>query len=399
MSLEIFNHSNHKIISNPLVQGGETYPSELDRVLGKNHCESAIKEIKAWPGYSQTPLYSLEKLKEKLKLGSIFYKDESSRFGLGSFKSLGGTYALLCVLQKELSKKLGFPISTESIRKGEYKKECQEITVVTATDGNHGRSVAWGAKLFHCKCKIYMHEEVSLGRQKIVEDLGAKVVRTLGNYDDSVKVANKEAKENGWFVVSDTSTEDYQEIPGLVMSGYSVLLDEALEQMENKTPTHVFLQAGVGGLAGALCARFWQLSKESLPHFVVVEPELADCLYQSAFHQRPTLVDIKEESMMAGLSCGKISYLAWEILSRKARSFMKIPENYVPECMRSLAYGEYGSEKIEAGESAVAGLAALIEGALDETKRRELGLNEESRVLLIGTEGATDPEIYKKIVN
>ena len=399
MKLDLFTESKNPLVENSMFKKDELYPESLKDFLGLKHSESAKEEIKTWPNYEKTPLHRLSKIEKTLSLGPIYYKDESTRFGLGSFKSLGGAYALLCILQEELSKQKGFQVSTSSIRDGQYREDCEKMTVVTATDGNHGRSVAWGAKLFNCQCKIYMHEEVSKGRQKIVEELGAEVVRVKGNYDDSVIVSKIDASKNDWFVVSDTSTEDYKRVPGLVMSGYSILIEEALKQMGEDKPTHVFLQAGVGGLAAAVCSYFWQRSKRDLPRFIIVEPELADCLYQSAYHKKPTLVDIQEESVMAGLSCGKISYVAWEILSRKASHFMKIPESYVPFCMKSLHSKEFSEESIEAGESAVAGLAALIEASLDKDRRHQLGLNEKSIVLLLGTEGATDPDIYKKIIN
>ena len=399
MDLSLFKKSEHKMIENHDLTESVFYPETLEKLISKELCLSAVNEIKQWPSYQETPLCELSKLSEKLNLASIFYKDESSRFGLGSFKSLGGAYALLCLLKEELSKRKGFEVSEEEIRKGLYREDCQKITAVTATDGNHGKSVAWGAQLFGCQCRIYMHAEVSQGRQDAVEEFGATVVRIQGNYDESVVAAKKDAFENNWFIVSDTSDESYLKIPAQVMGGYTVLVDEAFEQMKGKMPTHIFLQAGVGGLAAAVCARLWQFEKEHFPKVIIVEPELADCLYQSGSHHEAKVVDVEEESLMAGLSCGKVSYLAWEVLSQKAGFFMKISDKLVAPCMKGLAYSEYGEESIEAGESAVAGLAALMEASLNEEKREALGLNQESRVLLIGTEGATDPEIYQRLVN
>lgn len=385
------------IIENKNYSKEKNYPEHLNTLFNKSITKEACEEISQWPGYEETPLHSLDKLSSELKLGAIHYKDESSRFGLGSFKSLGGAYALLCLLTEEISRRLGKEVKASDIREGHYKKECQEITVVTATDGNHGKSVAWGAKLFGCPCKIYMHKDVSEGRQQAVEDLGAQVIRVQGNYDESVRVAKKDALANHWFVVSDTSDRSYLKIPSHVMAGYTLITHEYLKQNKENMPTHVFVQAGVGGLAGALCASFWQHEKEK-PTFIVVEPTLADCLYQSAHNLEATVVNVTEESLMAGLSCGKVSYIAWEILNKGAQYFMRVADDVVAPSMQALANKEYCETSIEAGESAVAGLAALIQSCLDEERKKQLGLDETSRVLLIGTEGATDPAIYRSLV-
>jgi diaminopropionate ammonia-lyase len=249
--------------------------------------------------------------------------------------------------------------------------------------------------MFGCGCIIYIHRDVSAGRQQAMESLGAEVVRIDGNYDDSVKLAARDAEAHGRIIVSDTSYPGYMDIPRDVALGYTVMLAEAVEQMQGARPTHVFIQAGVGGLASAVCAYFWELWGAARPRFIVVEPEQANCLQQSARRGEPVAVEGDLETLMAGLSCGEVSLLAWEILKPGADDFMTVSEDAVGACMRLLAQDEHA---IEAGESAVAGLAAAIAAREDPQMAERLGLDADSLVFVIGTEGATDPEVYRKLV-
>lgn len=385
--------------ANAAVDRAPSYPGPLKDVLSVESSRPAREEITAWQDYRETPLVSLPGLADTLGLGSIHYKDEGNRFGLGSFKALGGAYEVMSVLVEQVSARLGQPVSAADIRQGRYKDLAAEVTVATATDGNHGRSVAWGAQRFGCQCRIYIHAEVSEGRKAAMEAFGATVVRISGNYDESVQQAADDAVANGWFVVSDTSYEGYTELPKQVMAGYSVMAEECLAQMPNgAAPTHIFVQGGVGGLAAAMCGYFWDRLGAERPRFVVVEPDLADCLLQSAINGRPTLVEIEEETVMAGLSCGEVSMLGWQVLSKGTDDFLSIPDALVAPAMRLLARSPYGDPPVVAGESAVAGLAALIALKADDGTAIDLGLDASSRVLLMGTEGATDPEIYQEIV-
>lgn len=240
---------------------------------------------------------------------------------------------------------------------------------------------------------------MSEGRKAAMEQFGAKVVRIEGNYDDSVAEAAEKAQTRGWFIVSDTSYEGYVDLPRHVMAGYSVMTDEIMGQLPGGIHlSHTFVQGGVGGLAGAMCGYLWQSLQSRRPRFVVVEPDLADCLFQSARNGKPTAVNITEETVMAGMSCGKVSYLAWEILSRGADDFLTIPDELVAPVMRLLAGGNFAARPVVAGESAVAGMSALIAACRQEKLKQALGLDETSQVLLFGTEGATDPDIYRKLV-
>ncbi|WP_020591659.1 diaminopropionate ammonia-lyase [Kiloniella laminariae] len=398
MSFEIFDQAPIKIHHNPAVAGPADYPLALQSVLGAADCTAARDTITRWQGYSPTPLVSLPDLAMSLDVGQVLYKDEASRFGLGSFKALGGAYAVLCLLRQQIKKQTGKSVSDAELTSGSCRALTAGITVITATDGNHGRSVAWGAKQFGCPCKIYMHAGVSKGRAAAVEELGAEVIWIEGNYDASVHAAAKDANKNGWFVVSDTSYEGYMDLPRNVMAGYTIMTSEIIELLDKgPLPSHVFLQGGVGGLAGAVCAHLWQAWGKQRPRFIVVEPEQADCLYQSARQGRPTAVEITEETVMAGLSCGEVSLLGWEVLRQGNHDFMTLDDSLVGPTMRLLASGTAGA-KIIAGESAVAGLAGAIAACRQTDLRKTLGLDINARIMVIGTEGATDPAIYQTLV-
>jgi len=366
-------------------------------VLPVEGFKAATEEISEWQGYEPTPLFSLKNISSSLSLGEVLYKDEGPRFGLGSFKALGGSYAALKVLQREISRALDKDISLEDIRLGKYSGEATKITLVSATDGNHGRSLAWGCQRFGAPCKIYIHAEVSEGRAVAMRELGAEVIRIDGDYDDSVDLARTEADANNWFVVSDTSWPGYVVPPRDVMLGYGVMMNEISESLV-KAPTHVFIQGGCGGFAGSVCASIRQIWGEQSPRIVIVEPHLANCLFESSKANQALFVKINEESIMAGLSCGEASAIAWDIIAEEASDFITIPENVVAPTVRMLANGELGDNKIEAGESAVAGLAGLICVAKQQELREKLGLDESSRVLLFGSEGVTDQAIFDEIM-
>lgn len=366
-------------------------------VLSEQDFADACNEITAWDGYAPTPLVSLSGLAARLGVARINYKHEGPRFGLGSFKALGGSYAALRVLQRELRSQLGRDVSLEEIRNGDHRDACAKITLVSATDGNHGRSLAWGCQRFGAPCRIYIHAEVSEGRAQAMRDLGAEVIRIDGDYDASVVLAKTEAEQNGWFVVSDTSWEGYTEPPRDVMAGYGVMTREVCETLTD-APTHVFLQGGVGGLAASVAAGLRQFYKDASPRVVIVEPDLAACLFDSAKAGKATTFEITDETIMAGLSCGEPSEMAWEILSQEAADFVTIPDSIVAATVRLLANGETGDAVVEAGESAVAGLAALIAARQDPKLSEMLGLDTGSRVLLIGSEGVTDPAIFDAIM-
>jgi diaminopropionate ammonia-lyase len=353
--------------------------------------------ITAWPGYAPTPLHDLPEIAAMCGVASVRLKDESGRFGLASFKALGGAYAVGEVLATELARSgAAGNASVADLEGGRYASATGAITVTCATDGNHGRAVAWGARRFGCRCVVLVHATVSEGRAEAIARYGAEIRRVAGNYDDAVRLAAETAAAEGWFVVSDTSWEGYTRVPVDVMQGYRLMPDEAIDQWSASSPgappTHVLIQGGVGGVAAAVSAQI-RARLMPAPTLVVVEPELAACLLASARRGQPTGVAGDLDTIMAGLACGEPSLLAWTELERGAAAFMAVPDAAVGPCMRGLA-----GLGIEAGESGVAGLAGLLLAANDAGSRAALGLDDGSRVLLFGTEGATDPELYARMV-
>ena len=362
-------------------------------VLPDRGFRRAKAEITSWPGYAPTPMHDLPIVATAAGVGSVQLKDEASRFGLGSFKALGGAYAVAQALAGELARRGVAPHARSAdLVAGTYAAATHSITVTCATDGNHGRSVAWGAQRFGCRCVIYVHATVSQGRVDAIAHYGAEVRRLPGTYDDAVREAAKVAQAEGWFVISDTSYAGYTTVPVDVMQGYRVMAEEALAQWQGAPPTHCFMQGGVGGAAAAVSVQL-RTTRTPPPIFVVAEPDRAACLLASAEAGEPVAIPGDLDTLMAGLACGEPSLLAWQELARAADVFMAVPDEAAVDCMRLLA-----RQGIVAGESAVAGLAALLLAAADPAARAALNLRPDSRVLLFSTEGATDPDLYARLV-
>jgi diaminopropionate ammonia-lyase len=393
----IFDTAEIRHLDNPEFNPDGDCPENIVGILDTDMAMEAQREIACWKGYIPTPLYSLDAIARSAGVGALYYKDEGARFPPGSFKALGGAYAVQQLLRQEIRRLTGESVSLEDVRMRKYPDAAGGITVATATDGNHGRSVAWGAGRFGCRCVIYIHREVSEGRRAAMEAYGAEVVRVDGNYDDSVRRAQADATANGWFIVSDTSYPGYTTIPRYVMAGYTLMIKEVLDQLPGgDSLTHVFLQGGCGGLAGAVAAYLWQVLGERRPRLVVVEPVQADCLYQSVSAGRRVDVDIREESLMAGLSCGEVSTLAWSMIQPSVRDFVSMNDDLIAPTMRLLARNS--DTAIVAGESAVPGLAVILAASRRPDLQRALDLNRQSRILVLGTEGATDAGIYRELV-
>lgn len=352
------------------------YPAQLRSIISRAAMERARDVIGNWPGYAASPLVRLPGLAQRLGVAACYLKDESRRWDLKSFKALGGAYAVAEIAAAEPG----------------------PLTVCCATDGNHGRAVAWGAQRVGARAVIYLHERVNPSREDAIRQYGAETVRVAGNYDDSVRAAAAAAAENGWVVVSDTSYPGYDEIPRLVMQGYTVLVDEILAALpRGERLTHVFLQGGVGGLAAAVTGYLWDVLGPERPAVVVVEPERAACLLASARAGRPEVVHGSLDTIMAGLSCGEVSALAWEVLATAAGYFIAIPDASIAPAMRALACGDWGTPVVS-GESGAAGIAGLEAAARDAVLRAAIGLDASSRVLAINTEGDTDPGLYRELV-
>jgi len=372
------------------IQVGSQYKHQ--DILSLESFELANKEISSWDKYEPTPLHFLSEIANDSGVSLIAYKDENHRFSLKSFKALGGAYAVANLLIKKLNEQ-GIEANSSDLIARTYSEITSKITVCCATDGNHGRSVAWGAQKFGCNCEIYIHRNVSIGREEAIAKYGATVNRIKGNYDDSVHIAAKVAEANGYYVVSDTSYEGYTDIPKDVMQGYTVMVDESMKQMK-EIPTHVFLQGGVGGFPAAVVSYLVE-SLDCPPIFVVVEPTNADCLFQSAVNGEPTVVHGDLDTVMAGLACGEVSLLAWSILESYVPHFLTIQDDSISKTMQLLANRD---KPIIAGESAVAGLAGFLIATNDDTLKSKLMLNENSRILFFGTEGDTDEAMYKQLV-
>ena len=359
----------------------------LPEAVGKlaDGAAEATAVISAWPGYAATPLLSLDALAGELGLAGLFYKDEAGRFGLGSFKALGGAYAVDRVLQAAMA--------------SDGPSLASEVTVACATAGNHGRSVAWGARLFGCRAVIFVHRGVGQDRADAIAAYGAEIVRVDGDYDDSVREAARRAAAEGWTVVSDTSYPGYTEIPLHVMQGYTLLLREVEADLPAvRMPTHLFVQGGVGGLAAAMAGYLAARFGEKRPVVVVVEPEDAACLLASARAGELCVAEGGLDSVMLGMACGEPSLIAWDILKVAADGFVTIPDAAAIAAMRTLNDLTIDGQAIRAGECAGAGLAALRWAMGQPAVKDALGLDAASRVLLIGTEGVTDPAAYRRIM-
>ena len=344
-------------------------------VLPKHEIDEAYKIISKWDNYSPTPLISLKKLSEKLKLNNIFYKDESKRFHLKSFKALGGAYAVEKVT-----------------------KEKKETTVSTATAGNHGRSVAWGSKRLGLKCKIFISEYVSEFRAKVMRDFGAEVIRVKGNYDNSLKECIKQSKQNNWQIVQDVAWQDYKFVPRLTMAGYSVMMKEISEQINNQKISHVILQAGVGGMAAAMVAGIVKYLNH-VPQIIVVEPESAACVLESIKAGKIKKISIKKESLMGGMSCDEVSMVPWEILKNSVNYCVTVSDNYISKTVKSLSNCEFSKEKIIGGECSTPGIISLAGLCNDAEIKKKINLNDQSNVLLFGCEGDADEELYQKLLS
>ncbi|OWU83524.1 diaminopropionate ammonia-lyase [Oceanicola sp. 22II-s10i] len=382
---------------NPAARPDAAWTPAQDAVLNDTAHAAALATVSAWPGYEQTPLVNLPALASKLGIAALDYKDEGGRFGLGSFKALGGAYAVARLLCAELSRRLGREVPMAEVTARTHAELVAGITVCCATDGNHGRSVAWGARTFGCRCVIFIHATVSDARRDAIAAYGAEVRRCAGNYDDSVRAAQDTATREGWFVVSDTSYPGYMEVPRDVMQGYEIMAGEAFDVLETP-PTHIFLQTGVGGMAAAVTAlakRRWGAER---PVIVLCDPDRSACVMVSVRAGTPTPVTGDLDTLMAGLACGEVSALAWEILKDHADAVVAVTDEAAVDVMRRLASPAGGDPAIVAGESAVAGLAALQAVMRDPEARDLLGLDAASRVLLFGTEGDTDPELYARLV-
>jgi len=349
--------------------------NDILNILTEEDIDEAFKIISDWENYVPTPLLLLDKLSTELKLKRIFYKDESKRFHLKSFKALGGSYAV------------------EKITKGN-----KEIVISTATAGNHGRSVAWGSKKLGLKCKIFISEYVSEARAEAMRDFGADVIRVKGNYEDSLNECIKQSNQNNWQIVQDVAWKNYMLVPKLTMAGYSVMMKEISEQINNQKISHIILQAGVGGMAAAMVAGLARYLNH-VPQIIIVEPDSAACVLASINTGKVEKISIEKESIMGGMSCGEVSLVPWQILKKSVNYCVTVSDDYISKTIKYLANCELSYEKIIGGECSTPGIISLIGLCNDAKIRKKINLNEDSNVLLFGCEGDADEELYQKLLN
>ena len=342
--------------------------------LSKQFIDKAYNKISKWKGYSPTPLIKLNKLNKNLKLKNIFYKDESKRFHLKSFKALGGAYAV-----EDISKR---------------KKN---IVISSATAGNHGRAVAWGAQRLGLKCRIFVSQYVSETRVKEIEKFGATVTRVKGDYESSLNECIRQTKKNKWHIVQDVSNKNYKYVPQLTMAGYSIMIKEISKQT-NQYITHVFLQAGVGGMAAGSVAGIARYFKR-IPKIIVVEPKEAACVLKSIEAKKMKKIKIKKESIMGGMSCNEMSLVPWNILNKSTNHCITIDDSKVSNTVAMLAKSKFSNKKITGGECATPGIISLIAACNNKKIKNLLELNEKSNVLVMGCEGNADATLYNKLLS
>ena len=386
-----------------------TLPKDEEEEILEPFNKESINKVrdfhKSFPQYKETPLVNLNNLSKYLGVDGIYVKDESYRFGLNAFKVLGGSFAMAKYLAQILNKDIS-ELPYEKLISNEVREELGKITFVTATDGNHGRGVAWTANKLKQKSVVYMPKGSSLTRLENIKNEGAEAYITDMNDDDDVRLAAKYANEHDGVIIQDTAWEGYEDIPTWIMQGYGTMALEALEQLNNygiEKPTHIFIQAGVGSLAGAVQGFFKAVFKEKAPIITIIEASKANCLYKSAVANDGVLRKVKGDmnTIMAGLACGEANIIGWRILKNHSQMFVSAPD-YISEIgMRILGNPLSDDSRIVSGESGAVTLGVLYE-IMNNSKYNELKeklkLNKESKILLFSTEGDTDPEKYRKIV-
>lgn len=367
------------------------------RLLGPDGAAEVRSLLAFCPVYRPTPLVELPALAHELGISGLFIKDESARLNLSSFKALGGAYAVIRLVLDEARATYGQALDPWSLLDPAVRRIASALTVTCATDGNHGRAVAAGARLVGAQAVIFVPRQVSPARVEAMRGLGAHIEHIDGGYDDAVAAAQRASLKRGWHLLADTSSRFGEEAALRIMQGYTVTSAEALEQLR-KPPTHIFLQAGVGGFAAAVAAHVVAQSPVSPPRMITVEPERAACVMQSHDAGRPVRITESEPTVMAMLDCHEPSVPAWHILMHTIDAFMTVTDAEAIGAMRRLARPSDNDPPLVSGESGAAGFAGLTAAVADPELRSAVGLDESARVLLFSTEGATDPEIYARLV-
>ncbi len=374
------------LAKNPRARPDLKFGREQKFVIDPDGIPELCDMLTECPRHKPTPLYSLPGLAERLGLGEIRVKDESQRFGFGAFKALGGVIAVYYELLRAIGEAQPSSTTFADMMNGKHRTITSQFTFATASSGNHGRSVAAGAKLFGNRCFVFLPKFTSAEKEAAIRARGAEVIRVDGDYDTAVAECRRKANENGWTIISDTSWEGYDSVPRSVMRGYCVLAHEAIAQQAAQAPTHVFVQAGVGGLAAAVIGYLWAVLPER-PTFIVVEPKSADCWFQSNAAGKPAPASGNADTVMGGLACREISPVTWPIVGEATDWFMTIEEDEVMPARRLFAHPLGGDPVIASGPSGCAGLAGLLRVCGDQAAFKALKLDRHARVLLINSEG------------
>lgn len=384
----------------------ETNTSTDVNFLTEDIVNNVEKFHKSIEGYEKTPLVKLDNLANKLGVKNVFVKDESYRYGLNAFKGLGGLYAIFRIVCDKLDLD---PSSTtfKDLQAEDIKEKLKDIVFVTATDGNHGKGVAWAANKLGCKSVVFMPKGSVLARAKAIESMGNSTVTITDlNYDDAVRKASKLADEKDWYLVQDTAWDGYEDVPNFISQGYTIMAKEALDELNElgiEKPTHLFLQAGVGSMAGSVLGYMVNRFDKKPPITTIVEPATVACIYKSALadDSKPHAVTGDLQTIMAGLNCGEPNTATWPILRDYASFYAACPDYVTARGMRILASPIKDDKKVVSGESGAVGtglLSILMEKAEFEDIRKSMNLDENSIVLIFSTEGNTDPKGYDEIV-
>lgn len=398
------NRAEISFVCNPLARelpSARASTSSFDPVAARR-----VRDFhRSLPGYRPTPLLALNSLAADLGVANVWIKDESKRFGLNAFKVLGASYAAARAVADAVGVDAAH-LTPDVVDDPTVRSRVKEITLCTATDGNHGRAVAWAAKRLGCRAVVYMPRGTSNARSRAVSSHGADVTVLDCSYDDAVRRAVDDSASNGWLLIQDTGWPGYEDIPRRIMQGYLTILDESLEQLHGQVPTHVLVQAGVGSLAGAIQGQVCELAGGARPVVAVVEPAAAACCYASmvAGTGQPQSVPVDRPTIMTGLACGTPSSVAWRILRDYTDVFVVCSDEVAEEGMRALARPSPGDRPLASGESGAvtAGLLVRILSPASKATYAELieamMLEVDSRILLLSTEGRTGPDTYDRIV-
>lgn len=386
------------ILRNPRY-GGAAARATVSDAFTRAEADAAFVRISAWPQYRPTPLVRMPAAARQFDISELYCKDEGGRLGLQSFKALGAFYASVSIVSDLLATQTGETIGDAVLLSGSHAHLLGGIVLTSATDGNHGFSLASAARHMGCAARIYIPHGVSAGRAEALRREGAEVIRIDGIYEEAMDAAIAAARcEPGTFLVSDYATPEYEAVPRLCMAGYSVLMRELAEQLAGPPPTHVFAPAGCGGLAASIVTSARQLWGGDAPRVVIVEPTRAACVFASAAAGVPVRIDGDLDTIMGGLACAAPSSIAWPTLREGAFAFMQIEDEAAIGAMRFFARPAAETLPIVSGETGAAGLAALLSVHADRAAREALDITESSRVLVISCESATDPEVYRQLV-